>query len=71
MNSISIVIVGRNEYMTDCYRGICDEYHCKSKIFSKTEELQSIGPSDLFVLFISTVSHKMVRSTLNEIMGKI
>ncbi len=53
------------------YREICDEYHCKSKVFPKTDgALKSIGCPDLLVLFTSTVSHKMVRSTLNEIKGK-
>lgn len=68
---MSVVIVGGNECMARRYREICDEYHCKSKVFPKTDgALKSIGCPDLLVLFTSTVSHKMVRSTLNEIKGK-
>ena len=68
---MSVVIVGGNESMARRYIEICDEYHCKSKVFPKTDgALKSIGCPDLLVLFTSTVSHKMVRSTLNEIKGK-
>ena len=64
---MSVVIVGGNECMVRRYKEICDEYHCKSKVFPKTDGvLKGIGSPDLLVLFTGTVSHKMVRSTLNE-----
>lgn len=68
---MSVVIVGGNECMVRCYKEIFDEYHCKSKVFPKTDgALKGIGSPDLLVLFTGTVSHKMVRSTLNETKGK-
>ena len=69
---MSVVIVGGNECMVRRYKEICDEYHCKSKVFPKTDgALKGIGSPDLLVLFTGTISHKMVRSTLNEKRGKI
>lgn len=68
---MSVVIVGGNECMVRRYKEICDEYHCKSKVFPKTDgALKGIGSPDLLVLFTGTVSHKMVRSTLYETKGK-
>lgn len=68
---MSVVIVGGNECMVRRYKEICDEYHCESKVFPKTDgALKGIGSPDLLVLFTGTVSHKMVRSTLNETKGK-
>ena len=68
---MSVVIVGGNECMVRRYKEICDEYHCKSKKKKKTDgALKGIGSPDLLVLFTGTVSHKMVRSTLNETKGK-
>lgn len=68
---MSVVIVGGNECMTRRYKEICDEYHCKAKVFPKTDgALKNIGFPDLLVLFTGTVSHKMVKSTLTEIKGK-
>lgn len=68
---MSVVIVGKNECMVRRYKEIFDEYHCKSKVFPKTDgALKGIGSPDLLVLFTGTVSHKMVRSTLNETKGK-
>ena len=49
---MSVVIVGGNECMVRRYKEICDEYHCKSKVFPKTDgALKGIGSPDLLVLF--------------------
>ena len=64
---MSVVIVGGNECMVRRYKEICDEYHCKSKVFPKTDgALKGIGSPDLLVLFTGTVSHKMVISAFQE-----
>lgn len=68
---MSVVIVGGNECMTRRYKEICSEYNCKAKVYPKMNaSLKNIGSPDLLVLFTSTVSHKMVRSTLSETKGK-
>jgi len=68
---MSVVIIGGNECMARQYIELCSEYTCKAKVFlKKASELKNIGRPDLLVLFIDTVSHKMVRCTLNEIKSK-
>lgn len=65
---MSIVIVGGNEGMVCQYAGICKNYGCKAKIFAKENGAlrKKLGCPDFFVLFVNTVSHKMVRSMLQE-----
>ena len=53
---MSVVIIGGNERMVTQYENICKEHGCKAKI----------GCPDLLILFISTVSHKMVISVTQE-----
>lgn len=68
---MSVVIVGGNECMIRQYKELCREYKCKAKIYPKmTNGLKDIGIPDLLVLFTDTVSHKMVRSALDQTKGK-
>lgn len=68
---MSVVIVGGNECMMRQYKELCSEYKCKAKIYPKmTRSLKDIGIPDLLVLFTNTVSHKMVRSALEQTKGK-
>ncbi|MCI8938872.1 MAG: DUF2325 domain-containing protein [Dorea sp.] len=68
---MNIVIVGGNECMVRQYKELCREYKCKAKIYPKmTKSLKNIGLPDLLVLFTSTVSHKMIRSALEQTKGK-
>lgn len=65
---MSVVIIGGNEGMVCQYEGICKNYGCKAKIFAKENGAirKKLGSPDMFILFVNTVSHKMVRSTLQE-----
>jgi len=57
--------------MTRKYKELCGEYKYKVKIYSKmTCEMKNIGTPDLLVLFTNTVSHKMIRSALEQTKGK-
>lgn len=68
---MSVVIVGGNECMTRQYKELCKEYQYKAKIYPKmTSGLKNIGTPDLLVLFTSTVSHKMIRSALEQAKGQ-
>ena len=65
---MSVVIVGGNEGMVCQYEGICKNYGCRVKIFVKESGAirKKLGSPDFFILFVNTVSHKMVRSMLQE-----
>ena len=65
---MSVVIVGGNERMTAQYENICKEYGCKAKVFPKENGSlkKKMGSPDLLILFISTVSHKMVLSVTQK-----
>ena len=65
---MSVVIVGGNERMAAQYEGICKEHGCKAKVFTKENGSlkRKLGSPDLLILFISTVSHKMVISVTQE-----
>ena len=65
---MSIVIVGGNECMECQYKNICKGYGCKAKVFTKENGSlkKKMGCPDLLILFISTVSHKMVLSVTQE-----
>lgn len=68
---MSVVIIGGNECMARQYKELCGEYQCKAKVYPKmTNGLRDIGTPDLLVLFTNTVSHKMVRSALDQTKGK-
>ena len=68
---MSVVIIGGNERMTAQYESICKEHGCRAKVFTKENGSlkKKLGCPDLLILFISTVSHKMVRCALNETKG--
>lgn len=68
---MSVVIVGGNECMTRQYKELCRKYKCKAKIYPKmTGDMKNIGTPDLLVLFTNTVSHKMIRSVLDQTKGQ-
>lgn len=65
---MSVVIVGGNERMTTQYETVCKEHGCRAKVFTKENGSlkKKLGSPDLLILFISTVSHKMVLSVTQE-----
>ena len=65
---MSVVIVGGNERMAGQYEDICRQHGCKAKVFTKENGSlkKKVGTPDLLILFISTVSHKMVISVTQE-----
>ena len=65
---MSVVIVGGNECMAGQYESICREHGCKAKVYTKQSGSlkKKVGTPDLLILFISTVSHKMVEMALRE-----
>lgn len=68
---MSIVIVGGNECMTRQYKDLCKEYKSKAKVYPKmTKSMRDMGKPDLLVLFTNTVSHKMIRSALEQTKGQ-
>ena len=66
---MSIVIVGGHDRMVAQYKKICKSYKCKCKVFTQMEADfgKKIGCPDLLVLFTNTVSHKMVKCALDDI----
>ncbi len=65
---MSIVIVGGHDRMVCQYKRICKKYNCKAKIFTQmsADLRKQMGSPDMFVLFTSTVSHKMVKCAIDE-----
>ena len=65
---MSVVIVGGNECMAGQYESICREHGCKAKVYTKQSGSlkKKVGTPDLLILFISTVSHKMAHSVIQE-----
>lgn len=65
---MSVVIIGGHERMECKYKSICKQHNCKAKIFTKkTGKLTNqIGSPDLMILFMNTVSHRMVKSAMAE-----
>ena len=65
---MSVVIVGGNERMAGQYEDICRQHGCKAKVYTKQSGSlkKKVGTPDLLILFISTVSHKMVISVTQE-----
>ncbi len=65
---MSVVIVGGNEGMAGQYESICREHGCKAKVFTKEHGSlkKKLGTPDLLILFVNTVSHKMVLSVTQE-----
>lgn len=65
---MSVVIVGGNEGMASRYESICREQGCRAKVFTKENGSlkRKLGNPDLLILFMGTVSHKMVISVVQE-----
>ena len=66
---MSVVIVGGHDRMVCQYKKVCKQFNCKAKVFTQMSANLSkqIGSPDLIVLFTNTVSHKMVKTALDEI----
>ena len=64
---MSVVIVGGNERMVCQYESICKNHGCRAKVFVKEKGSlkKKLGCPDLLILFINTVSHKMVTSAVD------
>ena len=65
---MSVVIVGGNECMAGQYESICREHGYRVKVFTKESGSmkKKVGTPDLLILFVSTVSHKMALSVIQE-----
>lgn len=65
---MSVVIVGGNECMAGQYESICREHGYRAKVFTKESGSmkKKVGTQDLLILFVSTVSHKMALSVIQE-----
>ena len=65
---MSVVIVGGNERMVYQYEDVCKSYGCKAKVFVKENGAlkKKLGTPDLLIVFVNTVSHKMVISATQE-----
>ena len=65
---MSVVIVGGNERMVCQYEDVCKNYGCKAKVFVKENGTlkKKLGTPDLLIVFVNTVSHKMVISASQE-----
>ena len=65
---MSVVIVGGHDRMVTQYKEICKKHKCKAKVFTQmsADLNKQIGSPDLLVLFTNTVSHKMVKTAVEE-----
>lgn len=65
---MSVVIVGGHDRMVTKYKEICKKHRCKAKVFTQMSANldKQIGTPDLLVLFTNTVSHKMVKTAVEE-----
>lgn len=65
---MSVVIVGGHDRMATKYKQICKKYNCKAKVFTQmsADLNKQIGSPDLLVLFTNTVSHKMIKTAVDE-----
>ncbi len=63
---MSVIIIGGNERMERLYADICRDHGCKAKVITKIsgDVKKKLGSADLYILFTSTVSHKMVQCAL-------
>ena len=66
---MSVVIVGGHDRMVRQYKDICAEYGCKAKVYTQMKSglKGALGRPDMVVLFTGTMSHNMLRYTLNEL----
>lgn len=65
---MSVDIIGGHDRMVCQYRKICKNYQCKAKVFTQMSASldKQMGTPDLFILFTNTVSHKMVKTAVDE-----
>ena len=58
----------KNKGNYSLYKKICKEHNCKAKVFTQMSDNLStkIGSPDLIILFKNTVSHKMVKTAVDE-----
>ena len=65
---MSVVIVGGNECMVCQYEKICKEHGYHAKVFAKEKGSfrKKLGNPDLMILFTNTVSHKMIKTAVDE-----
>lgn len=65
---MSVVIVGGHDRMVCQYMKICKKYKCKAKVFTQMSASldKQLGSPDMFILFTNTVSHKMVKTAVDE-----
>ena len=65
---MSVVIVGGHDRMVTQYKEICKKHKCKAKVFTQmsADLNKQIGSPGLLVLFTNTVSHKMVKTAVEE-----
>ena len=66
---MSVVIIGGHDRMVSQYKKICRNYKCKAKVFTQMSASldKQIGTTCLHVQFTYTVSHKMIRCSLDEV----
>lgn len=65
---MSVVIIGGNERMASRYEHICNDYGYKAKVYTKENGSmkRKLGNPDMLIVFMNTVSHKMVISAFQE-----
>ena len=65
---MSVVIVGGNECMVCKYQETCKKHGCSAKVYVKEKGgfSKRMGVPDLMILFTNTVSHKMVKTAVDE-----
>lgn len=65
---MSVVIVGGHDRMVCQYIKVCRNYKCRAKVFTQMSASmdKQMGTPDLFILFTNTVSHKMVKTAVEE-----
>ena len=70
-NILSVVIVGGNKCKERRYVDVCAAYNCKAKVYTKMAgNMKNIDSPDLLVLFTGTMSHKMLRSVMQDTKGQ-
>ena len=65
---MSVVIVGGHDRMVTKYKKKKKKYNYKAKVFTQmsADLNKQIGSPDLMVLFTNTVSHKMIKTAVDE-----
>ena len=69
---MSVVILGGNECMEQKYKSLCRDYRHEAKVMVKPVGgvKRKMGKPDMVIFFTGAMSHKMLRSALNEIKGQ-